>query len=78
MHKFLVCENKSQDFARSQKMFARLHDRETVTFRNSATLLQSHYTTAVPLKYPTVVSGEIHTAQESLPKHCTALLCPAL
>ena len=36
MHKFLVCACKSQDFAQSQKKFARSHDRETVTFRNSA------------------------------------------
>ena len=36
MHKFLVCACKSQDFAQSQKIFARSHDRETVTFRNSA------------------------------------------
>ena len=35
MHKFLVCACKSQDFAQSQKFFARSHDRETVTFRNS-------------------------------------------
>ena len=34
-HKFLVCAYKSQDFAQSQKNCARLHDRETVTFRNS-------------------------------------------
>ena len=36
MHKFLVCACKYQDFAQSQKFFARSHDRETVTFRNSA------------------------------------------
>ena len=36
MHTFLVCACKYQDFARSQKYFARSHDRETVTFRNSA------------------------------------------
>ena len=36
MHKFLVYAYKSQDFAQSQKMFAWSHDRETVTFRNSA------------------------------------------
>ena len=36
MHKFLVCACKSQDFAQSQKFFAQSHDRETVTFRNSA------------------------------------------
>ena len=35
MHKFLVCLYKYQDFAQSQKNFARSHDRETVTFRNS-------------------------------------------
>ena len=36
MHKFLVRACKSQDFAQSQKNFARSHDRVTVTFRNSA------------------------------------------
>ena len=35
MHKFSVCAYKSQDFAQSRENFARLHDRETVTFRNS-------------------------------------------
>ena len=35
MHKLLVCACESQDFAQSQKKFARSHDRETVTFRNS-------------------------------------------
>ena len=35
MDKLLVCACKSQDFAQSQKKFARSHDRETVTFRNS-------------------------------------------
>ena len=36
MHIFLVCTYKSQDFAQNLKLFARSHDRETVTFRNSA------------------------------------------
>ena len=35
MQKNLVCAGKSKDFAQSQKKFARSHDRETVTFRNS-------------------------------------------
>ena len=35
MHKYLVCACKSQDFVQSQNFFARLHDRVTVTFRNS-------------------------------------------
>ena len=35
MHNFLVCAYKSQDFAQNLKNFARSHDRETVTFRNS-------------------------------------------
>ena len=46
MHTFLVCAYKSPDFAQSEKFFAWSHDRETVTFRNSAhlinTLLQNH------------------------------------
>ena len=36
MHKFLVCSYNSQDFAKTQENFAWSHDRETVTFRNSA------------------------------------------
>ena len=36
MHIFLVCACKSQDFAQSQKKFARSHDRMTARFRNSA------------------------------------------
>ena len=36
MHKFLVSAYKSQDIAQSQKFFAWSHDREAVTFRNSA------------------------------------------
>ena len=36
MHNFLVCASKSQDLGQSQNCFARSHDRETVTFRNSA------------------------------------------
>jgi hypothetical protein len=34
MHKFLTCACKSQDFAQSQKNFAQVHDRLTMTFRN--------------------------------------------
>ena len=34
-HNFVVNSCKSQDFAQSQKYFARLHDHGTVTFRNS-------------------------------------------
>ena len=36
MHKLLVCACKSQDLAQSQKKVERSHNRETVTFRNSA------------------------------------------
>ena len=43
MHKFLVCAYKSQDFAQSQKICAGSHDRETVTFRNSACYLKAQY-----------------------------------
>ena len=35
MQKFLVTAYKYQDFAQSQENFARTHDCETVTFRNS-------------------------------------------
>ena len=41
MHKFLVCACKFQDFVQNQKTFARLQDRETVTFRNSENSLIS-------------------------------------
>ena len=34
MHTFLVCTCKSRNFAQSQKIFVRSHDRETVTFKN--------------------------------------------
>ena len=43
MHKFLVCLYKYQDFAQSQKNFARSHDCETVTFRNSVVFYQQGY-----------------------------------
>ena len=36
LHKFSIYACKSQYFAQSQKIFARSHDRETVTIRNSA------------------------------------------
>ena len=35
IHIFLVYAYKSQDFAQSNRNFARSHDRMTVTFRNS-------------------------------------------
>ena len=35
MDKYLVCPYNSQEFAQTQENFARSHDRETVTFRNS-------------------------------------------
>ena len=41
MHNFLVCACKSQDFAQSQKICARSHDRETVSFRNSELAVSS-------------------------------------
>ena len=39
MHKLLVCACKSQNFAQSQKKFAQLHNRETVAFINSESLI---------------------------------------
>ena len=39
MHKFLVCECNSQDFAQGQKKFAWSHNRMTARFRNSVLLL---------------------------------------
>ena len=41
MHIYLVCAYQSQNFAQSQENFARSHDRETVTFRNSAYSMDS-------------------------------------
>ena len=35
MHNFLVCTYHSQNFAQIPENFARSHDRETVTFKNS-------------------------------------------
>ena len=35
MHKWLVYAYSSQDFVQTQENFARLNDRETVTFGNS-------------------------------------------
>ena len=39
MHILLVFTYKSQDFAQSQENFARSHDPETVTFKNSGSTL---------------------------------------
>ena len=36
MHKFLVRAYNSEDFTQTQENFARSHDCENVTFRNSA------------------------------------------
>ena len=58
MHKFLVCAYKSQEFAQSQNFFARLHDRETVTFRNSG--IKSH-----PCVYARVGSARCSLADVS-------------
>ena len=41
MHKFLVCAYNSKDFAQTQENFARSHDRETVTFRTPASVLDN-------------------------------------
>ena len=46
MHKFFVCASKSPDFAQSLKIFARSHNRETVTFRNSGISDEAVYRTA--------------------------------
>ena len=37
MHTLLVCAYNSQDLAQNQENFARSHNPETVTFRNSRT-----------------------------------------
>ena len=49
MHEYLVYAYKSQDFAQCQKNFARSHDRETVTFRNSDKLLYIFNTLSLPV-----------------------------
>ena len=38
MHKLFVYTYSSPDFAQTQEIVAQSHDRETVTFRNSATV----------------------------------------
>ena len=46
--KFVVCLCKSQDFAKSQMIFARSHDRETLTFRNSDCIVTKGVTNKAP------------------------------
>ena len=41
VHTFLGCTYNFQDFAQTQENFAQLHDRETVTFKNSAVHLHT-------------------------------------
>ena len=55
MHKFLVYAYRSQDFMESQKIFARLHDRDTVTFRNSVKMLQHNIVFAVMCSISTLL-----------------------
>ena len=40
MHKRLICAYKSKNVAQNQRNFARSHDRETMTFRNSVLIMQ--------------------------------------
>ena len=47
-HTFLVCTYNFQDFAQTQENFARSHDLETVTFINSAKLLNRVFKTKLP------------------------------
>ena len=56
MPKFLVCAYKSQDFMQSQKLFARSHNRGTVTFRNSDTrhIVKCNLLNALHLKQTTM------------------------
>ena len=42
MNKFLVCANNSNDFKQTQENYAKSHNRETVTFRNSVTDTNHH------------------------------------
>ena len=42
MHNFLVCASKYQDFMQNPNFFARLHDRDAETFRNSGKGKPSH------------------------------------
>ena len=51
MHTFLVCACQSQDFAQSQKVFARSHDRETVTFRNSVLTIRRVRSRQISISY---------------------------
>ena len=41
MHIFLVCTDNSQDFAQTAENFARSHNCQTVTFRNSVNRMTS-------------------------------------
>ena len=63
MHTFLVCAFTSQDFTQSQKNFARSHDLETVTFRNSASVYISavQYTSVYmsAVQYTSVYISEV-------------------
>ena len=49
MHTFLGCTYNYQDFAQTQKNFARSHDRETVTFRNSGERQLKQFKTTLSL-----------------------------
>ena len=59
MHNFLDCAYISHDFAESQNIFARSHDRETVTFRNSAFAREIWLT--IGLLMSKIVTGPKHT-----------------
>ena len=39
LQRIFVCTYNSQGFAQTPETFERLHDRETVTFRNSVTII---------------------------------------
>ena len=56
MHKFLVYVCKSQDFVQSQKNFARSHNRETVTLRNSGYAIWRRKKYANYISYASLVS----------------------
>ena len=57
MPKFLVCPYNFQEFAQTQEKFARSHDRETVTFRNSVGALDNVFCLST---HPTLAKGGFH------------------
>ena len=85
MHKFLVCACKSHGFAQSQEIFARSHDRETVTFRNSGQLLVRFYPSNIEVTFlqPAVQCQDLSLDKSTLgiselPPALKCILCQSM